>query len=877
MNADVSRGENCPNGVQLKAYLEQCLDSSDWEYIESHLNNCTSCQFKLEKILGFRCHEDPPEDRTLTDDLGAVRRVEQYARKFGLDIMGSSGESKNEEQEPMPLVEGYRIIKYLGRGGMGTVWQAEELGDIHRVVAIKVIRSSNLSGFARERFLMERKTLASLEHPHLARLYSAGITADGNPYYAMEQIDGVPLTDFVKLARLSLRDRLKLFVIIARTVQFAHSKAIVHRDLKPNNILVRHDSNGVPAPFVIDFGIARNLDLENSLSRQSGPPLGTIRYASPEQIRATTDLGVDTRADIYSLGVILFELLTGDTPLTRDREHGLDEVVHNICHIEAPRPSNHVLKDHKNQKEFLSVLSLSTDQLARQIKGDLDWICQKALAKSPDERYQTAADFAEDVARTLTNRPTLAHPPTTFYQVKKFYLRNRAVSILALLILLALVSGIGGTTYGMVRAMIAEKSAYALAQSESVAKAAEVEAKQQEIAARQREETARIAAENRAEQLDQSNRILRDIFHGLNPQKANASTAALRNELSDRLAAGADRLDRLGNSLDVARLKVALAEAQLALTFTNKAIPLFEDALESVSKELGAESDDTLALMNHLAAAYEAGGQEQDALQVLLDANAIRARKDPPETQEIAMTQTRIASLLGGLGDTETELKLKQQSYEQLEAISEPDSVYLIACGNDLAIGYFKNEQYEKAIRIWEPINQQLEKLYGRNHEFAKSVAGNLALAYLKIGAFEKAREIQIRILEDSIEQFGKESPLAALPQHNLALSLIAEQKYDEAIDMLKTASNTFRQHHSEKHPLYLKSCSELGEAYLRKGAHEEAARLLAPLSDSFIEVFGEAHGQVQLFKNRLQRATEKSQEPDRKDTDEIDIEEGDR
>ena len=364
----------------------------------------------------------------------------------------------------------YKLLQRIGEGGMGSVWMADQLEPVKRRVAVKLIhgdRGSSQTILAR--FEAERQAIALMDHPHIAKLLDAGTTAGepggvspGRPYFVMELIKGIPLNDYCDQHKLSIADRLHLFTQICAAVQHAHQKGIIHRDLKPTNILVEaHDDR--PVPKVIDFGLAKALSgqalTERTLFTGFGTVAGTPLYMAPEQAKFNA-IDVDTRADIYALGVILYELLTGTTPIEREqlRAAALDEVLRVIRESEPPTPSKR-LSLTASQPSVAANRQMEPVKLCRLLRGDLDWIVMKALAKERDRRYETASGFARDIERFLKHEPVLAGPPSTAYRLRKFVRRNRPQVIAGGLLLFALLAGMAGTTWGLFEARRQEKFA----------------------------------------------------------------------------------------------------------------------------------------------------------------------------------------------------------------------------------------------------------------------------------------------------------------------------------------------------------------------------------------------------------------------------------
>jgi eukaryotic-like serine/threonine-protein kinase len=341
----------------------------------------------------------------------------------------------------------YKLVEVIGEGGMGTVYLAEQTEPVRRQVALKVIKAGMDSRQVVARFEAERQALALMDHPNIATVLDGGATPDGRPYFAMEIDQGVPITAFCDDRRLTPRERLELFVPVCRAVQHAHQKGVIHRDLKPSNVLVAL-YDGRPVPKVIDFGIAKAAGqplTERTLVTGLGAVVGTPEYKSPEQAELN-QLDVDTRSDVYSLGVLLYELLTGTTPLQRKRlgEAALLEVLRLVREEEPPRPSTR-LSATDELPSIAARRGVEPRRLSGLVRGELDWIVMKALEKDRGRRYETATGFAADVQRFLAGDAVLAVPPSAGYRLRKFARRNKARAAAA--VLLGTVVAFSGVLY----------------------------------------------------------------------------------------------------------------------------------------------------------------------------------------------------------------------------------------------------------------------------------------------------------------------------------------------------------------------------------------------------------------------------------------------
>jgi serine/threonine protein kinase len=348
----------------------------------------------------------------------------------------------------------YRLLEQIGEGGMGAVWMARQQEPVKRLVALKLIKAGMGSRQVVARFEAERQALALMDHPNIAKVFDAGTTETGRPYFVMELVKGTPITRFCDERRLTPRQRLELFVPVCQAVQHAHQKGIIHRDLKPSNVLIAL-YDGPPVPKVIDFGVAKAAGqtlTDKTLVTGFGNLIGTLEYMSPEQA-AFDQPDIDTRSDIYALGVLLYEMLAGSPPFSRKEldKGGVLEMLRVIREEEPTRPSARL-----SAAEGLPALAADrgteSARLTKLVRGELDWIVMKALEKDRDRRYDTASAFAQDVQRYLHDEPVLACPPSVGYRLGKFLRRHKGPVLAAGLVLLALLGGVTGVVFGLVEA-----------------------------------------------------------------------------------------------------------------------------------------------------------------------------------------------------------------------------------------------------------------------------------------------------------------------------------------------------------------------------------------------------------------------------------------
>src|SRR5438552_2434932 len=459
-------------------------------------------------FLDAACADNPELRRRLQVLLSAEPDADKFFEESGaaLNAPGDAAESPAEkaeqgdtvrvtlppEEQPGARISHYKLLEKIGEGGCGVVYVAEQEEPVRRRVALKVIKPGMDTRQVVSRFEAERQALAIMDHPNIAKVLDAGTTENGRPYFVMELVRGIRITDYCDQNHLYTTQRLELFIHICNAVQHAHQKGIIHRDLKPSNILVTlHD--GEPVPKVIDFGIAKATQgrlTDGTVYTELHQFIGTPAYMSPEQAEMS-GLDIDTRSDIYSLGVLLYELLTGDTPFdAKDLlKQGFDGIRRTIREIEPPRLSTRLATLTDAQRTTVAK-TRSTDsvKLRSQLRGDLDWVVMKCLEKNRSRRYETANGLAMDLKRFLHNEPVVARPPSATYRLEKLVRRNKLAFAAGAIVFLALIVGLGTTTWALFREQVARREADLRRQESEKARSDE---KQQRLRAEAEELTAR--------------------------------------------------------------------------------------------------------------------------------------------------------------------------------------------------------------------------------------------------------------------------------------------------------------------------------------------------------------------------------------------------
>ena len=512
--------EVCAGDLDLRRHVDGLLAAHDVE--ASFLESSAAGQVPTADYGPGRASADPAGTRAdahlpPTEALGPT-----------ITPVNLPGPAPGPGPEAGALIAGrYLLVRPLGEGGMGTVWLADQIAPVKRQVAVKLIKAGMDSTRVIARFEAERQALALMDHPHIARVLDGGTTPEGRPFFVMEVVKGVPLTTYCDEHLLPIAQRLELFVLVCAAVQHAHQKGVMHRDLKPSNVLVAEE-DGKPVPKVIDFGLAKALQAgaipDASLETGFGSMLGTPLYMAPEQADPSA-ADVDTRADVYALGVLLYELLTGTTPIQRATIHraALGEVWRVIREVDPPTPGKR-LAGAGASPSIAAVRGTDPAHLAREVRGDLEWVTMKCLEKDRGRRYDTVNGLSADIRRHLADEPVLAGRPGRWYKARKFFRRNRGPVVAAALVAMALLGGVVGTALGLVEARRQRDGAEAARQKE---------AEQRELA-----ESARARADEEAAIAKASNDFLQnDLLAEAAPERNPRNAKVTVEELLGRAAA----------------------------------------------------------------------------------------------------------------------------------------------------------------------------------------------------------------------------------------------------------------------------------------------------------------------------------------------------
>jgi len=717
---------------------------------------------------------------------------------------------------PLPERIGrYRVLRVLGRGGFGIVYLAEQEEPIYRRVAIKVVRLGMETPGAITRFDAERQALAVLEHPNIARVFEAGATEEGRPYFVMEYVQGKPIHRFCEETRCSVDERLRLFRSVCAGVQHAHQKGIIHRDLKPSNILVTVRDKR-PVPKIIDFGVAKMVEDERdtSLVTQIGEVVGTPEYMSPEQASGRSSADLDTRTDIYALGVLLYELLVGVLPFERlGFGVGLDQLLRNIRDDEPPRPSSR-LEKLDSAAEVAEGRRASVRSLLRRIRGDLDWITLKAIEKDRTRRYATASELAADVGRFLRHEPVTASPPTLGYRMRKFVRRHRVGVIAAGTTAAALVVGMVATGLALDEAR--DQRRIALQESDEANHARE-EAERQEA-------WAKAAAERAIKVRD----FLRWVLAPTNDPEFTADTT-----LVEILARAARELGtRFPDEPEIkAELHATLGDAFTKLGAIPEATAQFARGLE-LCRALGPDSAATARALEDLARCHIEAFRIDEAARLLEESLELRVALEGAEGLATASTYDS----LGMLHQKSRQFDEAEEQYRKCVRIRTrelgPDDPSTLEVMNNLAALHNQRGEIAQAAELFERVREGRTRALGERHVDTQVARINLATVRVQQNRLEEADALFEDARAVLVERYGEEHPWVLAILYNQAVVRFEQDRLDEALALHLRALEGRRRVRGPHHPETVNSLIWSGNVHRIRGdldaaveAYREALR----------------------------------------------------
>jgi len=689
---------------------------------------------------------------------------------------------------PPKRIGPYQILHVLGQGGMGVVYDAEQLEPVRRRVALKVIKSGMATEDVVARFDAERQALAVMEHPGIARVLDAGVTNDGLPYFVMELVRGVPINEFCDTQRLSTVDRLTLFIRVCEAVQHAHQKGVIHRDLKPSNVLVMLQ-DGRPVPKVIDFGIAKALSTpltEHAFHTKVGQAVGTPAYMSPEQADPTA-LDVDTRTDVYALGVMLYELLVGRLPLD-PTELGYPAFMMQLAGRDAQvsTPSAKVMTLGMEATTLTSLRRTDVRGLQRELRGDLDCIVMKALDPDRTRRYETVNALADDIQRYLDHEPVVARPPSTWYRAARFARRNRVVVGAAAIVTVALAGGLAVSSVALVRARRAEATARSEAETAKqvvtfltgIFRVADPsEARGNTVTAREILDVGaeRISSELagqpavRAQMMQTIGSVFRELGLYGKAQPLLEQSVAIRDTLFGRAAP-----ETQGALFELARL------AQLQGRFV-VAESLYLGSLRIGERAKGRDDPSLVPVLNGLGGMFVTRGRYADAESLLTRAVALRTAENRPDDADFARLLRNLGAAYlaqARYGEAEPVFRRALEMIQRVAGADHPDVGRTLS---NMGIVYYGLKRYDEAAQYYERAEAALSKSLGEEHPNIGSININLGEIDWKRGRLPEAELRLNRALSILRKRLAPNHPSVATAEFDLANVLRDAGRLEEA------------------------------------------------------------------------------------------------
>ncbi len=745
--------------------------------------------------------------------------------------------SLHAEEKPGAIIGNYTVQELIGEGGFGSVYRAQQTSPVNREVALKIIKLGMDTRQVISRFEAERQALAMMDHSGIAKVYDAGATNSGRPYFVMELVHGVAITHYCDQHTLSIRDRLNLFRKVCDAVQHAHQKSIIHRDIKPSNVLVCMQ-DGQPSPKVIDFGVAKATTMrlsEHTVHTQARQLVGTPAYMSPEQAGMSQE-DIDTRSDVYSLGVLLYELLTGATPLEgKTLSKSSYEVIQRMIRdVTPPKPSTR-LSSIETTTEIAQFRHTEPKKLQQEIQGDLDWIVMKALEKDRTRRYEGVNALAEDIGRYLEKEPIHARPPTNAYKLSMFVQRNRKAVAAALALFGVLLLGIAGTTSGLVWALDEREKARLAAADELAAQIEATKASEQAASEAQR---ATLEAQT-AEEL--SRFFVMDVLSAADPARTTNKELTVREALvnaSDsiegRFEGRPDFESKIHNALGYLFGRLGSLERaehhhrrEWALTQQEHGELSFENAriMHSVVGDLAMQERDAEAIeltQRQLAIIDQLDSPEasQFRLRVIGNLGALLIRTERIEEAAPILQETlqikreqygdrhpttlstidALATLMGRTGNFDRALELANEAYAgQAEVLGEGDPRTLNTLVK-LSLAHTRLGQHTEALALLKAgIEQTLQRL-GPTHPTSIYLRSSYARSLFDVGEYDRAEEIALALitdLESRDPEMLQENSRATLT--TLTSCLVKKEQYEPALDVVDRALRSARTAYGEQ------------------------------------------------------------------------------
>jgi non-specific serine/threonine protein kinase/serine/threonine-protein kinase len=745
---------------------------------------------------------------------------------FNVDATASSLDAAQTSSLELGSIGPYRLVCKLGEGGMGSVWLGEQTYPVKRRVAIKVVKAGLFSEPALRRFDVERQSLAIMNHPAIAKVYEAGSTPSGEPYFVMEYVDGAPITNYCNQKCLGLRQRIELMIKVCDGVQHAHQNAIMHRDLKPSNILVTQ-IDGQAVPRIIDFGIAKSMqptaqeDETINPFTQMGNILGTPGYISPEQANPGI-LNVDTRTDVYSLGVVLYELLTASLPFDPKlwKTKPLHEVLRQLQEEDPPSPSTRITASSAQATNS----GMLHHKLANQIRGDLDWITLKAVERDRDRRYHSASEFSADLTRFLRNEPITARPPSIAYRASKFVRRNRlAVAftlVLAVVVIAAGITLIEERNRARREAEISRRVADFMSNMFKVSDPSE--SRGNAVTAREILDKASAEIESGlAQDPKLQARLMFEMgktYRGLGIDLSARRLISHALDIQSRVL-GSDDPDTLQSM-------ALLGVIERSLGHRDESEKLLRKALDGQRRALGPEHAETMSTANFLTETLSDEGHHSEAEQLLRRTLAIQQRTLGPENPATLRSMRSLASNLENQGRHAEAEKIGRETLAVEQRVLGADHPGTLWSINMLALALQGQGQYGEAEKLYREAYEGDKRVLGPDHPNTLAAYDNIGLTLQAEGRLAEAEQIQRESVEHTRRIMGGDTPDTTIGMSNLGITLGQERKLEESEKVLRQALAIEAKARGEQSPQWRTIMGNLGStlAYANRANETIAA-----------------------------------------------------
>ena len=790
---------------QLQQVFNQALEIKDVDKRRNFLDEACGNDFRLREQV----------DRLLKAYAEASTFLESPVGEVAIQRTDDVGELRAGT-----CINEYQILEKIGSGGFGVVYRARQNEPVRREVALKLIKPGMDTREVISRFNVERQAMALMDHPAIATILDAGATETGRPFFVMEFVSGIPVTAYCDQHRLTTTERLELFIRICDAIHHAHQKGVIHRDLKPSNILVsRRETQSIPK--IIDFGIAKAIDnrlTDDSVRTRGGQLVGTPLYMSPEQA-ATRNRDVDIRSDIYSLGVLLFELLTGSTPVTREqiRNAGYDKVAQLIQEQDTPRPSSRLSESVAPIDSVASDRNVDPSRLKSLIRGDLDWIVMKALEKDRERRYESASALARDIERFLNNDPIDARPPSTSYRLRKFVRKNRIAVATGLAFSAVLIGATAFSSWQAIRATNNETLARQAADAASLAK-------RQAIDANNKASEALTSERQKRKDYEVVWKFIVDTLRSPDPGKDGRKITLVelleRKRESIRQSFNDDPKTR-------SAILLVVADTYRGLGLANEATPLYEEARTIRQKEFGPQSLATVEAWLKLAMNYSERERLDEALQLAIQVGET-CRKESYE-QMLVRGEVLLASIYNKLGQPKTSEKHSLRAHELSREMARHDIPIPLAVIRQLANTHDNFGRFPEALELREDVLAIATSASGPESADAIEAMNQLANSYLAVGRFRESRELRERAVELAKKVFGEEHVVYSDFVFNMDWMTLGGD-FDAAIENIRHAIRMTEPHVRPGGPTLIQMKLELAETYRRSGDAWKAMELLEAL-----------------------------------------------